>query len=207
MNQLDTIYLQLKAMPQAALLINRLSDELKDEQKRRQAFYNLVHENLNAEFINGEIVMHSPVMERHWRSCTNLTTFLNYYVLINNLGRVGTEKVMIRLTRNDYEPDIVFFTTEKSQHFTPTQLLFPAPDLAVEILSDSTRERDYTLKMADYAAHGIPEYWIIDPDQETVEQYLITDNEYYLHQKLYKQGMLKAQVVKDFEIEISKIFA
>jgi hypothetical protein len=40
-----------------------------------------------------------------------------------------------------------------------------------------------------------------------VEQYLLTDNEYYLHQKLSKQGTLKAQVVKGFEIEISKIFA
>ena len=183
-----------------------MSNELKNEQNSRQAFYDLVHENLKAEFINGEVIMHSPVMERHWRSCTKLSAYLTIFVAERNLGRVGTEKVMIRLTRNDYEPDIVFFSTPKSQHFTPTQWLFPAPDLVVEILSDSTRERDYTIKMANYAAHNIPEYWIIDPDLETVEQYFIKDNEYYLHQKLAQQGTLKAQTIQGFEIEISKIF-
>ena len=47
-------------------------------------------------------------------------------------------KTSVTLTRNDYEPDISFFGSEKAKGFTPSQSKFPAPDLIVEVLSDST---------------------------------------------------------------------
>ena len=70
---------------------------------------------------------------------------------------------MISLTRNDYEPDICYFNKEKSQHFTDDQLLFPAPDLVVEVLSKSTEQTDRTIKFKDYENHNVLEYWIIHP--------------------------------------------
>jgi Uma2 family endonuclease len=82
---------------------------IESERSERERFYNLIHENVKAEFINGKIVFHSPVRSRHWETAINLSSLLNIFVRNNNLGRVGAEKVMIRLTRNDYEPDIVFF--------------------------------------------------------------------------------------------------
>ncbi len=57
---------------------------------------------------------------------------LGDFVNKNNLGEVGAEKVMIALTRNDYEPDISFFSKEKASKFTDDQMLFPAPDFVVE---------------------------------------------------------------------------
>ena len=69
---------------------------------------------------------------------------------------------MITLTRNDYEPDICFFRKDKSDNFTEDQVLFPAPDLVIEVLSDSTEKRDRGVKFKDYQAHKIEEYWIID---------------------------------------------
>ena len=42
----------------------------------------------------------------------------------------------------------------------------------MEIISESTKDRDYGIKMTDYALHGVKEYWIVDPENLTVEQYL-----------------------------------
>ena len=47
----------------------------------------------------------------------------------------------------------------------------PAPDFIAEILSDSTASVDRGVKFQDYAAHGVGEYWIVDPVQQTIEQY------------------------------------
>ena len=49
---------------------------------------------------------------------------------------------------------------------------FPPPDLVVEVLSESTEKRDRGVKFEDFAAHGVGEYWMIDADKETLEQYL-----------------------------------
>ena len=83
---------------------------------------------------------------------------------------------------------------------------FPAPDLVVEVLSPSTKNYDYGIKMRDYDAHQIPEYWIIYPDQEHIEQYLSTTNDTYeLHIKA-ETGIVKSTTIKGFELPIRAIF-
>lgn len=200
------LYQQIIQMPDAVLLVNSVMDNMREEARKRQAFLDIVHENCSAEFINGNIIMHSPVKGIHWRICTNLVTYLNYYVRENNLGLVGNEKVMIQLTRNNYEPDIVFFSKEKAADFTDEQMLFPAPDFVVEILSKSTWENDYGIKFNDYAAHGVSEYWIINPEKHIVEQYILENGEFQIYQKLVEKGTLKAFAIAGFEINIETIF-
>jgi Uma2 family endonuclease len=58
------------------------------------------------------------------------------------------------------------------------QMRFPAPDFIAEILSPSTEENDRNIKSTDYAAHGVSEYWIIDPAYRIVEQYLLEKNRF-----------------------------
>ncbi len=84
---------------------------------------------------------------------------------------LASKKVIIELTRNSYEPNICYFRKELADTFTDNQMLFPAPDFIVEILSPSTEKIDREIKFRDYAQHGVREYRIIDPDKETVEQY------------------------------------
>jgi Uma2 family endonuclease len=52
------------------------------------------------------------------------------------------------------------------------------PDVAVEILSPSTRGNDVFLKKAAYARAGIPEYWIVDPDLGRVEVFRLKEAGY-----------------------------
>ncbi len=206
MKDQDTLLEELQASPDALLIIERIQRSIRQEATKRHEFYELVHEDHKAEFINGEVVFHSPVRKAHWSVSTELVRQLSNFVKEHDLGIVGSEKVMITLSRNDYEPDICFFRKEVADQFTDEQLRFPAPDFVVEILSESTKDRDRGVKMRDYAAHGIPEYWIVDSAQQAIEQYLLHEYRYQLHQKI-AEGHLTSQVITGFSVAMNSLFA
>lgn len=186
-------------------ILDELWETWHQEQSHRRKFWSKANEDIKAEFILGKAVYTEPPMGRHWMASTSLATLLLPHVYDNNLGRVSLEKVMIRLTRNDYEPDICFWNKERTLDFEPTQSAFPAPNFIVEILSDSTKKRDYGIKKTDYALHGVEEYWIIDPINETVEQYLLRGITYELSQKL-REGSITSEVITGFTIDVKAIF-
>ncbi|HEX3053442.1 MAG TPA: Uma2 family endonuclease [Aggregatilineaceae bacterium] len=174
-------------------------------EEKRQYFYAEISEVKKAEFINGEILIHAPTRLREANAIDNLLCLLDGYVEKHHLGTVGHGKLLITLARNDYEPDICFFGTAKAQHFTPDQTQFPAPDLVVEVLSDSTAAIDRGLKFEDYALHGVAEYWIIDPEQESIEQYVLRGTAYELAVKV-KTGTIQSNIVSGFEIPVRAVF-
>lgn len=186
--------------------LEQLNRDWEEEQRRRHAFWATHDEGAKAEFINGEVLYHSPVYGRHWMVMENITHALLPFIREHKLGRMTWEKVMCRFNRNDYEPDIVFWRKEVALHFTAKQSAFPPPDFIVEILSDSTEERDRGVKFDDYAAHGVREYWIVDPDEESVEQYLHDGENLKLALKV-KSGVLQAVAVTGFEMVVEEIFS
>ena len=204
----DAIVTQILKKPNAADVAAQLNVALEEENKQRIAFRQRIDETIKAEFINAEIVLHAPVKMRHWRTSSLLATLLNVYATTKNRGIVGVEKVMIALTRNDYEPDICFFGPEKANHFTDNQMLFPAPDFVVEILSKSTSKNDRTVKKDDYAAHDIKEYWIIDTEKKIIEQYLLTGtSKKYAQPHTYSvTDEIESRVILGFKIPVAAIF-
>jgi len=196
---------QALQMPDAVLFAQKLESALKAERKKRRHFYEIVEENKKMEFINGEIVFQSPVKKRHNSATKLLCILLQTFVAKHRLGFVGIEKIMVSLTRNDYEPDICFFGNEKAKNFKKNQVQFPAPDFVVEVLSDSTEKIDRETKFQDYAAHGVQEYWIIDAEKETVEQYFLQNETYELLLKA-KDGKIESVALTGFKIPIQSIF-
>lgn len=196
---------QILEMPNAAILAERLQNALQEEKANRRHFYEIIEEDKKMEFINGEIIFQSPAKLRHTNSIKLLTNLLSNFVIKNELGFVGSEKMLISLTRNDYEPDICFFESSKSNNFRPEQIQFPAPDFVVEVLSPSTEKFDREIKFQDYAAHGIREYWIIEPENEFIEQYFLQAEEYELLLKA-KDGTIESVVLPNFRIQIRAVF-
>ncbi|MFN8354253.1 MAG: Uma2 family endonuclease [Spirosomataceae bacterium] len=200
---------KILASPDAFRQIEELNTAMKDEKRRRHEFREWITPSIKAEFINGEIILHSPVKRKHWKITDLLSSLLSVYVRYNNLGVVGTEKVMVALTRNDYEPDLVFFSKEKAETFNDDQMLFPAPDFVVEILSKKTAAKDRGIKKQDYAAHGIREYWIIDPNRQEIEQYVLLspNDDTYLPARVFTlDHYIDSFAIKGFEIPVAAIF-
>lgn len=192
----------LPDMPQIILEANKRWEE---EQARRAAFYGWLTPDVKAEFINGEVIVHSPATYQHNATVSRIFLVLGFYCQLHDLGYVGTEKLMIRLTRNDYEPDLCFFPKDVADGFVSGQSLFPAPALAVEVLSASTKQRDRGVKFEDYAHHGIEEYWIVDADEQTVGQHLLHGQTYH-SQILSSSAVLKSAAIDGLVVPTQAFF-
>ncbi|MEA3338973.1 MAG: Uma2 family endonuclease, partial [Chloroflexota bacterium] len=194
--------------PRLPLYAQKLQTWMETERAMRERFYEEMSETQKTEFINGEVIVHSPVRSCHNIVGQNLLHLLGTFVRKHQLGYIGYEKILVTLTRNDYEPDLCYFSAEKAQHFAPHQTKFPAPDFVAEILSPGTEANDRGIKFEDYALHGVREYWIIDPEQEFVEQYFLKGEEgenYELHVKAIT-GVLESLVITGFIIPVRAIF-
>lgn len=199
---------QLLESPKAPQIIQQVQAILNDEKKRRQAFYEWMDDHMKAEFINGEIVVHSPALEKHNAVVLRLGMLLSAFTDTRELGMVRLEKALVELTRNSYEPDICYFGPTKVTGIQPDQLYYPAPDLVVEVLSKSTQKNDREVKFEDYATHGIGEYWIVDPTRQTVELFTLdADTEAYALVGLFRMGdTVSSQSLADFSIPVKAIF-
>ncbi len=196
---------ELLEAPELALYEEQIKARLEEERRLRHKFRDELPAGLKAEFINGEVIMHSPATARHTRARMHLSRLLSAYVEVHKLGLVLDEKALVSLTRNDYEPDVLFYGPDKAAGIEPGQLLFPAPDFIAEVLSESTAQRDRGVKFRDYAAHGVPEFWLIDPATQTLEQYELAATGYVLRLKS-GSGVVRSLAVSGFLIPIRALF-
>ena len=202
---MDTVLTPLLQSPKLPDYVRELTDYLKAGQEKREAFYQSLSDDEKAEFINGEVVCHSPAKEAHNFIRQNLELIFVRFVRKQKTGIIRTGKSLVKLTRNDFEPDICFFNYEKAASLKENTMFYPAPDFVVEILSSSTEKRDRGVKKDNYALHGVKEYWIINPDNREVEQYLLAGEHYELKEKV-GHGTVRCVVLKGLEIPLAAIF-
>ncbi len=127
--------LQSHRLPEYASIIEQ---RLKAERDRRYVFYAEMTDESKMEFIDGEVVLHSPARNWHLHASKHLTALLHSWVTRHTRGLVQIEKALCIFDRNDYEPDIVYFGPAKAALIRRDTLKFPVPDFVVEILSEST---------------------------------------------------------------------
>lgn len=120
-NFVDEIMEQSGAM----LIVQELHEKLLEEQRKRAEFYETINEKDKVEFINGEIVYHSPIVKEHNDATGSLLKLLDTYVHLHQLGWVGFKNVMVQFTRNAYEPDVCFFMQRNLKISRKTKCSFP----------------------------------------------------------------------------------
>lgn len=171
----------------AVMVVEEVQHALSEEARRRAEFREWITPGVKAEFILGEVVVHSPAKRYRIRISGNIYVLLKVFVEIHKLGTTAVEKAMVGLTRNDYEPDVCYWSNEKSAAFSDETMIHPPPDIAVEVLSKKTQKNDRGIKFEDYALHGVREYWIVDPWRKCIEQYspLVPEDKTYLLQGKY----------------------
>ena len=196
---------ELLASPTLPETVARLNSALAEERQRRAQFYEEITPSMKAEFINGEVIMHSPATDEHTQFRQFLEALLTTHVNLHELGSIRTEKALCVFPRNDYEPDIVFFSSEKAAKIRATTLKYPVPDFVCEVLSLSTTKRDRGVKFQDYEAHGVREYWIVNPDRRELEQYVLERGRYVLRMKS-RTGEVTSAAIKGFRAPLAAFF-
>jgi Uma2 family endonuclease len=128
----------------------------------------LVRDGAKADLIDGAIYMASPDNTDANELFMWLGGLLDLYVEARELGKVFGSRVAFRLDdENSPEPDIAFVRASRLRHVRRNRVDGP-PDLAVEIVSPESADRDYVHKRRQYQRAGVREYWIVDEVTERV---------------------------------------
>ena len=202
---MDSVLKDILDSPKLPDYVEELKLYLLQEEAKRNAFYENVRDDEKAEFINGEVVYHSPAKNKHLVIIENLGNVLQRFVRKNKLGVIRREKALVKLRRNDFEPDVCFFRKEISDVFDANLMFFPVPDFVVEVLSTSTEKIDRGVKFVDYALNGVKEYWLVDADKKVVEQYILENESFVLTEKV-QHATVRCKVLAGLEIPLEAIF-
>ncbi len=164
-------------------------------------FMHWTNEDTHAEWVDGKVLMPSPVSLDHQRIADFLARIMDAFVTMRQLGLVVTT-FMMKITRAGREPDVLFVAEAHRNRVKPTFVDGPA-DLVVEIISPESVGRDRGEKFFEYEQAGIPEYWLIDPRTRRAEFYRLDDQGKYHLFEADAQGIYRSLILRDFWINVS----
>jgi Uma2 family endonuclease len=128
-------------------------------------------EDTRAEWVDGRVIpLPVTVAERHAAILSLLITLFKLATRFGRLGAVYAEPFQMRLraARRGRSPDLIFVAPAHRDRVRRHYVDGPA-DIVVEIVSPDSVRRDRVEKLAEYEQAGVPEYWLVDPDQQQVE--------------------------------------
>jgi Uma2 family endonuclease len=156
------------------------------------------------ELIKGELLTMSPSDAEHGELVVNLTVPFATYVKQNSLGVVFGAETGFKLESDPdtvLAPDIAFVSRERVS-VIPANYWAIAPDLVVEVISPSEREREVKNKTQQWLGFGVRLVWLVKPKSRTVEIHRVNKA-----QVLTVNEILSGEeVVPGFEISVTTIF-
>ncbi len=133
------------------------------------ADYMSAPEDKRYQLLDGEMIVAPSTTDKHQAVVGEIFVALHQFVTANSLGLVRIAPYDVVLSSNDVaQPDVLFVSNRRS-HIVTAANIQGAPDLIVEVLSPGTQHYDRGYKRTLYARHGVREYWLVDPEPETVE--------------------------------------
>ena len=151
------------------------------------AYFALPDTNYIVELSEGRLLVHEMPGLEHQRIVSRLLFSLGAWVRTIGDGEVFPAPMPIRLWEGKIrEPDITFYAAGHEDRYH-VQYADP-PDLAIEVLSPSTRRIDREEKAAEYAEAGVTEYWIVDPEGRSIEMLTGAGPEGYVSRRQFGPG-------------------
>ncbi len=159
------------------------------------------------ELLGGELVMVPAPDWFHQSILRTLFKHLDQYVEEKRLGEVRFAPLDVMLSEEDVvQPDLLYLSRERLGRVREGAIR-GAPDLIVEILSPATAQRDRTYKRTLYARHGVKEYWLVDPDAETIEVLELRRRGYERAGLYKKTDTLQSPLLPGLKIPLREVFS
>ena len=158
------------------------------------------------EILDGELTMTPAPSTKHQSVSANLFKLLSRHIDDRNLGKLFYAPIdLILESTSVLQPDLLFVSKAR-QHIITERAIEGAPDLVIEILSPTTSRTDRVTKAQIYARHSALGYWIVDPEREAIEIYLLEADGYRLAAILQGTKLTMAPPFADLEIAAKDIF-
>jgi Uma2 family endonuclease len=132
----------------------------------------LPDDGLRHELIDGEHYVSPAPRTKHQRISGRIFGQIFIYLKEHPLGEIYYAPLDVVFSEIDcVEPDLLYVSHERAARQTTEDYMEGAPDLVIEILSPSTKHVDRGVKYRLYDRFQVPEYWIVDPENEQVKVY------------------------------------
>lgn len=133
--------------------------------------------------------------------------YLIQRVQVAGLGRVFAAPLDVLLPRaRPAQPDVIVVLNHKLRLISTRGIEGP-PDLVIEIASPGTRTHDRGRKLATYADAGVPEYWLAEPTDQTIEVLALEDGSYRSLGVFTGAAALPSRVLPDLLVRVEQFFA
>ena len=166
-------------------------------------FLDLPPDGYRYELIQGVMQLTPSPREEHARPHRRILTDMELFLRAHpNLGEVFFEFSVFLPDGNVFEPDIVFVSA--AQAGIVTGHIHGVPDLIVEVLSPSTRERDRGVKADAYLQCGVKEYWLVDPEHKTNLELWQNQKNGGCHK--LNGARIESQILPGFVFDVRQIF-
>ena len=156
------------------------------------------------ELIDGELIPMGPPTVPHQR----VDALLGYEfvrLVKQGLGMVFHSIDVVLSPHNTLRPDLIFVSSERVDIITHANIQ-GAPDLVVEIRSPSTAGLDEITRRELYERYGVREYWLADPEAQTVTVLPLGENGYDVVGTYAKGDTLTSPTLKGFSFNLDEIF-
>jgi Uma2 family endonuclease len=177
--------------------------------KRLYTYEELVAEmpetNQPSELWDGELIISPAPSFYHQEIVLRLYRQLYQWVSQRKLGKVIASPIdMVLSAHRAVQPDVAFIDKERLSIIKRT--INGPVDLAVEIISLGNRNRDRIEKRDLYEQYGVKEYWIIDPEAETIEVLHLEDGRYQLVMRCTPGQTASSRLLPGFEVVVETVF-
>jgi Uma2 family endonuclease len=161
------------------------------------------------EIIEGELFVTRAPDWKHQKITGNVCSALSLWSKQIGLGEAVTAPGIVFTDTNNVIPDVVWASQERlAAILDDAGHLTGAPELIVEVLSPGKKQeqRDRQLKLKLYSIQGVPEYWIVDRNQQQVEVYRRENAILKLQATLFKEDILTSPILPGFSCLVGSFF-
>lgn len=156
------------------------------------------------EIVNGDHYRYPAPTPRHQTVSRRLQYQLMTQIELTGRGFVFDAPTDVEMAPHDIvQPDLIIVMNDRKS-IIGARKLKGVPNLIVEILSDSNPDYDRVLKFAAYERAGLPEYWIVDPEERTIHQFV------HINGKLVSQGVhnteIRPAVIADVRVSLPEVW-
>jgi Uma2 family endonuclease len=157
------------------------------------------------EIIGGQLIVSPSPTYRHQRVSFKLTSVLDAYLSTTGNGQAVAAPMDVHLSINDVvQPDLLVALNERSD-IIEDRGIGGAPDLVVEVLSPSSISNDFLRKPKLYERFGVREYWIVNPENETVSVQTLDGERYAPSVDCGRNDTLTSAVLDGFTLDLALI--
>jgi Uma2 family endonuclease len=117
--------------------------------------------------------------------------------------RLSHKKEKDKDTTSVFQPDILVVCDKSGLKGTG---FYGVPDFIIEISSRSTARIDKTKKLDKYERAGVKEYWIVEPESETVSVFVLNNGIYGKAKYYFENDKIKLSALENVEIDLERVF-